>query len=159
MDYASDLNGSTPYTGADNLEAMRAAVRYNSFLTNLILQHTPSHRLVDFGAGSGTFAAMVAAKGREVVCVEPDSDLREVIRLAGLDPLSTLDHVPDASVEGLYSLNVLEHIEDDGAIVKGWFDKVAPGARSWFMFRPSRGCSRAWIEKSDMSGVTHARLW
>src|ERR1044072_2462266 len=74
----------TPYTGTDNLEVMKEAVNYNRYLLELIRTHAgDSQRIVDFGAGSGTFAAPTAQAGFDVTAVELDDDLRA--HLARLD--------------------------------------------------------------------------
>jgi hypothetical protein len=39
-----------------NLEVMAQAERYNGFLLGLVLPHARGRRVLDFGAGSGTFA-------------------------------------------------------------------------------------------------------
>ena len=44
----------------------------------------------------------------------------------GLTVVSDLEHLSDGSVDYVYSLNVLEHIEDDGAIAKLWWRKLRP---------------------------------
>jgi len=44
----------------------------------------------------------------------------------GLTVVSDLEHLPDGSVDYVYSLNVLEHIQDDGAIAKLWWRKLRP---------------------------------
>ena len=49
------------YTGTDNLEAMKEAVNYNRFLAALVAgEARPGERLLDFGAGVGTFAHALA---------------------------------------------------------------------------------------------------
>jgi SAM-dependent methyltransferase len=118
------------YTGIDNLEVMREAENYNRFLVDLVLsQAQPGDRIVDFGAGAGTFAAPVMAAGRDVVCVESDSTLGAHLSSKGLAVLGDLDQVSDASIDYLYSLNVLEHIADDAAMAARWWRALRPGGR------------------------------
>jgi hypothetical protein len=45
----------------------------------------------------------------------------------GLQVIGDINLIPDGSVDFLYSLNVLEHIEDDEAMAKLWFKKIKPG--------------------------------
>lgn len=118
-----------PYVGVDNLEAMQEAVNYNAFLAREVAREAlPGRTIVDFGAGVGTFARPVAAAGHRVICVESDGHLTDRLRADGLMTVADIGALPDASVDYLYSLNVLEHIEDDGAIVRAWFAKLKPGA-------------------------------
>ena len=46
-------------------------------------------------------------------CIETDPVLSDMLRRKGMRVASALDAVPDGSLAGIYSLNVLEHIEDD----------------------------------------------
>lgn len=104
------------YTGTDNLEAMAEAVNYNKFLLGLItpfLKH--DYRILDFGAGIGTFAKEFIGKVDSIVCVEPDSDQQKVIRNLGLEVVGNISEIPSKSIDFIYSLNVFEHIEDDSA--------------------------------------------
>ena len=104
------------YTGCDNLEAMTEAVNYNKFLMSLITRQLPvgKHpKVLDFGAGSGTYAKMLRKQGVTPDCLEPDKALQKVLAKDGFSAM------PDASVlkpntyDLIYALNVFEHIEDD----------------------------------------------
>jgi SAM-dependent methyltransferase len=120
----------TAYQGTDHLEAMAEARNYNAFLVALVLAHRGgAARVVDFGAGIGTFARMVRDRGIDVLCVEPDPRQCEVIREAGLAAVADLESLADGSVECIYSLNVLEHIADDAAALRLLARKLAPGGR------------------------------
>lgn len=119
---------SDAYTGTDNLEAMAEAVRYNSFVVNLVKQNAPKEGVIlDFGAGTGTYTDMVADGTRKLVCVEPDADLRASLESRGYTAYASIDDVPRESCDFIYSLNVLEHIEDDSHAVKGLYNALKPG--------------------------------
>lgn len=117
------------YSGVANLEVMSQAVMYNDFLMRTVMAAAPKKpvRVIDFGAGTGTFAAPLAAKGLPVVAVEADGALRRHLVDMGLSALESLDGVEEGSVDYLYTLNVLEHIVDDEAIVAGCFRVLRPG--------------------------------
>lgn len=118
------------YSGRDNLDVMKAAVHYNQFLVDMVLEAMPRRgEVVDFGAGAGTFAQPASAAGLDVVCVETDPVLGETLRQQGLRVVPDLLEVSNGSLSGIYSLNVLEHIEDDQAILDLWLRKLAPGGR------------------------------
>src|SRR4051812_24301320 len=105
---------STPYTGTDNLEAMQEAVNYNRYLLDLITRHAgDARRVIDFGAGCGTFAAPTAEAGFEVTAVELDTQLRQQLADRGLRAVSSTAELADGSFPYAYTLNVLEHITDD----------------------------------------------
>ena len=67
------------YTGTENLEVMKEAVNYNRALLGLVTTHArKGSRIVDFGAGVGTFAVAMQANGYAVACVELDAAQREI---------------------------------------------------------------------------------
>jgi SAM-dependent methyltransferase len=102
------------YTGLDVLEALDSATNYNSLLLDLILQSTgQSRRMLDFGAGIGTFSKALRVKGVEVICLESDPYLAEGLARDGFQTFRDLNEVPDESFEFIFALNVLEHIDDD----------------------------------------------
>ncbi len=121
------MNG---YTGTDNLEVMAEAVRYNSFLLSLIREHAGAKaRIVDIGAGIGTFALALRNDGYDVLCFEPDERQAEAIRSQGLPVATSFDSIEPMSLDFLYALNVLEHIEDDRAALRQWRNLLRPGGR------------------------------
>lgn len=107
----------TVYSGVANLEVMAVAERYNRFLRNTLMAAAPQspRRVIDFGAGTGTFAAPLRATGLPVLAVEPDGALRRQLDDLRVPALDSLDGVEEGSVDYLYTLNVLEHISDDEA--------------------------------------------
>ena len=118
------------YSGKDNLDVMRGARHYNQYLVDLVVASARKDDLVlDFGAGAGTFAAPVVESGHRVVCIETDPDLCANLQRQGLEVFDSIDAIADASVDYIYSLNVLEHIEDDQAILVAWNRKLRPGGR------------------------------
>jgi SAM-dependent methyltransferase len=123
-------NAATPYTGVDNLEVMREAKNYNRYLLRLVRRHLGgARRVMDFGAGAGTFAASVAAIGVALVPVEPDAALRAVLTSVGLPAIADAQSLPDGSFDYAYTLNVLEHIEDDVSALRVLRGKLNVGGR------------------------------
>jgi SAM-dependent methyltransferase len=109
---------------------MREAERYNRFLADLVMRHrTGSGPALDFDAGSGTFAALLRDRGLSVRCLEPDGHLQQLIEGQGLDVIGEVAAIPDGSVDYVYSLNVLEHIEDDRAALAEIQRMLRPGGR------------------------------
>ena len=119
----------TTYGGRDNLEAMKKATRYNNFLIDLIRKYAVGSRVLDHGAGAGTFATPVAAGGMQVLCMEPDNGLRANLTQSGLEVADSLEEIPDCSVDYAYTLNVLEHIEDDHEAIVELHRCLKPGGR------------------------------
>lgn len=107
------------YTGLNVLETLDNATNYNSFLLDLVLQSAgPCQRMMDFGAGIGTFSTALRAKGVEVICLESDPYLAEGLVRDGFQVFRDLNEVPDNSFEFIFALNVLEHIADDLTITQ-----------------------------------------
>ncbi len=91
----------------------------------------PTDRLLDCGAGTGLFAAEMAARCRVLVLDDHEEALRllrqrfrpeQILSLAG-------DRVPlpDASLDYVTALDVLEHVPDDAAVVRGFARLLKPG--------------------------------
>ena len=124
---------STPqltYTGADVLETLDRATNYNSLLLDLILDSSGDcSRMLDFGAGIGTFAKLLRNRGVDVVCVEPDAVMAYGLVRDGFLTYNDLDKVPEGSFDFIFTLNVLEHIEDDETSFSCLAAKLARGGR------------------------------
>jgi SAM-dependent methyltransferase len=119
------------YSGIDNLEAMSEAVNYRHFLAGLIAtsapRGVPHARVLDFGAGIGTYAVEARGLGFDVLCVELDSTLQVCLTDLDFEAHSSLDELPSASCSYGYTFNVLEHIEDDEAALRDLRRVIAPG--------------------------------
>jgi ubiquinone/menaquinone biosynthesis C-methylase UbiE len=133
-----DENWDSSYSGGDVLEIMKEAVRYNAFLTNEVLRHSPkSGHVLDFGAGIGTFSAPVAKLGLQVTCVEYDDGQRSKLKeLHALSSVKQIEEVADSAVDYVFTLNVLEHIEDDGEALKQLYRVLRPGGQL-YVFVPA----------------------
>ena len=118
------------YTGVDNLEVMQEAVNYNRYLLDTVRKYAPAGaRVLDFGAGGGQFAAPLKAQGLDITALEPDQLLQQRLRAQGLRVAASLDEVADGSLDYIYTLNVLEHIEDDSAALRGLHAKLTDRGR------------------------------
>jgi SAM-dependent methyltransferase len=118
------------YTGIDVLETLEGATNYNALLVDLILESSQGRsRMLDFGAGTGTFAKLLRTKSIDVVCVEPDMHLVERLIRDGFLTFNDLNDVPDGSFEFILTLNVLEHVKDDQTSFRRLASKLAKGGR------------------------------
>ncbi len=119
-----------PYGGTDTLEAMVEARRYNAHLARLVGAACRGARdVLDFGAGLGTFARIMRDRGLAPVCLEPDPALAAHLAAQGFRVVGGLDAIAAESLDVIYSLNVLEHIEDDSATLRALAGRLRPGGR------------------------------
>ncbi|HEX4641702.1 MAG TPA: class I SAM-dependent methyltransferase, partial [Chthoniobacterales bacterium] len=126
-----------PYAGIEVLTALEAACHYNAMILRLIERHAGhARRLLDFGAGLGTFARLLRARNRAVICVEQDRALLRRLQGDGFETHAGLADVADASVEFAFSLNVLEHLPNDGRTLAELATKVIPGG-TIFVYVPA----------------------
>jgi len=122
--------GTAAYAGTENLEVMKEAALYNRYLIRLVAAHIrPGDTVLDFGAGVGTFAYPLRARGIDLVCVEPDAASRGGLERAGFRTHAALAGIADGSVNFIYTLNVLEHIADDRGALRALARTLAPGGR------------------------------
>ncbi len=138
---------------AANLEAMSVAGRYRAAMSDLVVRKLrlseQKGRLIDFGAGRGDYACSIQAMTpMSVVSLEPDSMLHPHYP-SGLEVVSSLDAVERSSLDAAYSLNVLEHIEDDVAALKALAARCKPGA-AIFILVP--GGPSLWTPMDDLVG-------
>ena len=125
------------YTGLENLEVMREAENYNRYLQSLVETYAgAAKRVIDFGAGNGTFAIPCAAAGFDVTAVEPDDQLRAMLVRAGIAALADAEALPNEAFHYAYTLNVLEHIEADVEALRTLRTKLVPGGRL-FVYVPA----------------------
>jgi 2-polyprenyl-3-methyl-5-hydroxy-6-metoxy-1,4-benzoquinol methylase len=125
----TDVTG-TQYSGGTQLETMEVARNYNDFLASVVLSCAdPSRPVLDFGAGRGTHARALRARGLDVRCIEVDSELRRRLQAEGFETATTVNGFEPQTFGCVYSLNVLEHIEDDEAALRDLFSATQPGGR------------------------------
>jgi SAM-dependent methyltransferase len=123
--------GDRAFEAPDLIEVMEEAVRYNRFLIEeLASWGRDARHLLDFGAGNGRFCVALLERGHAMHAVEPDARLRERIGGRGVDARESLEgFAPEQRFDGIYSINVLEHIEDDAGLLRAFRDRLRPGGR------------------------------
>jgi len=125
------------HLGTATLERMAAAPRYNRWMFER-LRPWVGRRVLEVGAGIGNMSAFLLDRERAVLTdTEPHylARLRESfgdrpnvrvaeLRLPAFDP-----HLVAERVDTVFCLNVLEHIEDDGASLAAMRQLLGPGGR------------------------------
>jgi SAM-dependent methyltransferase len=154
------------YAGRD-LEAMSFARNYHRWILDLFAPHL-GRRLVEVGAGAGSFSEMLLARAPDsLALVEPSQmcvRLSERVRgwrtearvrvyndtFAGVAARVREEERPDSIIY----VNVLEHIADDEAELRLASDALAPGGRV-FIFVPAL----RWLYGSFDRQVGHRRRY
>ena len=92
----------------------RCMLIYNSSIAKKIAKNFPyKGNLLEFGAGIGTLATLFKAiKGLKPQCLEVDPNLKRVLVDRGFKCYDNIQQI-DELFDGVYTSNVLEHIEDD----------------------------------------------
>lgn len=118
------------YSGTKHLEVMSDAVNYNAYLSNLVTRHAlPGDFILDFGAGIGTFSHALKTKGYAVSCVETDAAQLQRITAHGITGYQNLLNAPASAYDYIFTLNVLEHIENDQGTLSDLAEKLKLGGR------------------------------
>lgn len=131
-------NEQFSYTGTKSLEILQEAKNYNQSLEDELVQFVkPEKQVIDFGAGIGEFAGRLRKHGVDVACIELDAELREYLHKNKFTAYSSIEEVQKLS--RIYSLNVLEHIEDDIKVLKEIQLKLDSGGKL-FLYVPAFMC-------------------
>jgi SAM-dependent methyltransferase len=100
-------------------------------LLGLLLSARPGPRVLDVGAGQGTFARRLAARGFEVVPVDDApaavAVLRERVSAAAVEADATQLPFPDGSFDAAVLGEVLEHLDSDVAALREVARVLHPG--------------------------------
>lgn len=107
------------YSGKGELATMRLAINYAGSIHQLLKSQAEScsaSRVLDFGAGDGLYSQKIRAIVDEVDCIEVDPELSDGLRRMGFSVFSEVSQSSQA-YDLVYSVNVLEHIENDGAVI------------------------------------------
>ncbi|MCG8434840.1 MAG: class I SAM-dependent methyltransferase [Gammaproteobacteria bacterium] len=125
------------YTGSENLETMLEAVKYNDFLKGLVREFgMDTTKVLDFGAGIGTFTDALDVPAGQITCIEPDPDARKMLTERGYEAFGSLENIRQGAFTYIFSLNVLEHVEDHEAALRRLHELLAAGG-TLFLYVPA----------------------
>lgn len=124
------MENTADYSGVEELEILEAATNYRSYLAGLIGElgsRAKGPAVVDFGTGIGTYAQQARQANMAVTAVEIDPELHKRSVARGFTTVASLDTLDDNSFDGVFSFNVLEHIDDDAGALADLFRVTKPG--------------------------------
>jgi SAM-dependent methyltransferase len=117
------------------LEVTREARNYNTWVYGRARPFL-GRRILDVGAGIGTFTELALADGRDVTALEPDASFAAALEAEfGAHPRARIvcataeafrDRAP-SPFDAVISFNVLEHIADDESALQAARDLLRPG--------------------------------
>jgi SAM-dependent methyltransferase len=129
------VNSKPMYEGAD-LEALATLHRYQRWIVDTFQPYI-SGRAVEFGAGIGNISQLIRPLVSTLDLVEPSANLVAPlsqrfegdtgVAIFGEVLESRLPAIGDETYDCVVLVNVLEHIEDDGAALEGFFKILKPG--------------------------------
>ena len=124
------MTSDRAFEAPDLIEVMDEAVKYNRFLVEQLLAWSKGlGAVLDFGAGNGRFAIALHEQGVDVHAIEPDPDLRRKIGALGVRAYESLEALGGRRFDGIYTVNVLEHLEDDRACLENFYRSLVAGGR------------------------------
>jgi len=122
-------SSQTNFAASDELWANeRQLQNYSADLAKIMAAALPkTGRILEFGAGIATLANLFHLQSQlKPACVEIDASLRATIIERGFICYDSLSAI-DAQFDGIYTSNVLEHIEDDLLALNQLHAALRPG--------------------------------
>lgn len=115
------------YKGTSHLIATRSLVRYNNYVFDLICRGlNMDGELLEFGPGLGDFLERFKQKGKLIDCVENEPQFFDALKPLARTVAAKLEDLP-GQYDGIVSVNVLEHIENDRGTLRDLYAKLKPG--------------------------------
>lgn len=134
------------YTGDDVLDVMsQFAKRRNRSVERLIIKHLMLDRMdvegplkiLEFGAGKGEFIhRFISNKKLETWVVELDDAYRTELAKHH-NAFKDIAEIPDNHLDGIFLIDVLEHLNEDELFLMQFYQKLKPGGRL-FIYVPAR---------------------
>jgi SAM-dependent methyltransferase len=122
-------NYNFTYTGIEVLKlAENNLINYNTFIVKTFLKHSADAiRILDFGAGVGTLSHIWKTLGGEskISCFEIDLNQIAILKERNFETFSKFSEL--GHFDYIFTSNVLEHIENDQAVLKSLYDNLIAG--------------------------------
>jgi SAM-dependent methyltransferase len=114
--------------GDENLDVMVHAPKYTSHVGALVAKALPiSGNLLELGSGDGQQTARVMPPTARLTCIEQSFLRRNELESSGYKVSEDLSNHIGSKSSALFTINCLEHIEDDLNVLKTIWDCLDPG--------------------------------
>lgn len=114
------------YAGTSHLVATRSLVRYNNYVFRLICRGLDMNgELLEFGPGLGDFLERFKSQGKLIDAVENEQQFFPALKPLARTVVEKLGDLP-GKYDGIVSVNVLEHIENDRQVLRDLYAKLKP---------------------------------
>ena len=111
------------------LESIAIANNYNNYLKEIFfLNLEKNDNILDFGAGYGIITKMLDDLGFNVKAVEKNKKAIQELSKKGIETFTKIGDIKN-SIDCIISLNVLEHIEDDNAVIADFYNLLPKGGK------------------------------
>ena len=90
------------------------------------LQYVAGKEVLDFGCGRGEFLKLACVHARKAVGIELQKDFVDVLNQDGINCHSSLDAIPDFSLDTVVCFHVLEHLPDPLRVLSQIRSKLKP---------------------------------
>lgn len=115
------------YLGTSHLIATQSLVHYNDYVFKLATNKFPEQgEILELGPGLGDFTGRFLNSGKKIDVVETERQFHPVLAKLARKVAGSLDEL-SGGYDAILSVNVLEHIEDDEAILRQLNSKLKPG--------------------------------
>lgn len=115
--------------GDENLEVMKFAPNYMNHVGSLVKSWLPDRgQIIEFGSGNGIQTLQIEPPSARLTCIESSASQRDALKLLGYKVAPDLSELGVSSVVAVFSLNCLEHIEDDHGFLCQLDSFLAPNA-------------------------------
>ena len=136
------------YSGLDELLNLELMTNYNSFIVSKAFEYVKNTNIVlDFGSGIATLPLIFRNLFHiDPICIEVDSVNKKYIKERGFKVFESLSCLTK-NVDFIFSSNVLEHIEDDLAVLKQFKEKLNYGGKL-FLYLPANNILWSKLDES-----------
>jgi SAM-dependent methyltransferase len=132
----AETAGSVPAGQLETLRRLEQAPNYNAWLLERSKPYL-GRRILDIGAGTGTFTEALSKDCDHIVALEPDPVMFELLRerfaaspnvtLSKSDAAGLASASFEESFDSIICFNVLEHIADDREALDVFLARLRPG--------------------------------